>query len=300
MDFKQFSRSAIDEAKWNNRIEYSDYPHAYGTTSFLDIACPNGWEALVWGDYDAVMPFPLGRVLIYHQTFTPFWIQQLGVFKKEGFSIDKELLQAFLLKKYRLFDCCVFDASDFKKEWIQQERLNFELPLDENRKANYSKNLKRLIKKAEKSELKWEESTDINTLIQFFRENKGVQINAYKDQDYTRLQRLIEQDVHKGEGIVLQVKSEGVIVAMAFFQIAFGRASYLLGTSNEEGRGQGAMQFLLDAFISNYHKNLSILDFEGSMIPGIQRFVKSFGAKPKTYFRVKFNRLPFPLNKLKK
>jgi hypothetical protein len=39
-------------------------------------------------------------------------------------------------------------------------------------------------------------------------------------------------------------------------------------------------------------------DFEGSMLPGLQRFYAGFGAKPYLYMRLTHNRLPFPLNRL--
>ncbi len=300
MEFKRITRSDINEQKWNHRIENSDYPHAYGTTWFLDVVCPSGWEALIWGDYDAVMPLPIGEILFYKQTFTPFWIQQLGIFKRPGLEVDAEALNIYINNTYRLFDICVFDPTDFKKEWVMNERVNYELELGEYPKSAYSKNLKRLIKKAEKRELKWSKTTDSDRLIQFFRNNKGKEIDDYRDQDYDRLHQLIQQELDADRGIILQVKDQEEVIAMAFFHISFGRATYLLGTSNAKGRSCGAMQFAMDVFISNWSSQLEKLDFEGSVIPGIQRFFKSFGASPIKYYRVKLNRLPFPLNLLKK
>jgi hypothetical protein len=42
-----------------------------------------------------------------------------------------------------------------------------------------------------------------------------------------------------------------------------------------------------------------ILDFEGSDIPGIAQFNKSFGAEKEFYFKIKINRLPWWLKLLK-
>ncbi len=299
MNFKQLSRSEINPSKWNALIERATYSHAYATTWFLDEVCPSGWEALVWGDYSAVMPLPMGKVLFFKQTFTPFWIQQLGLFKEPGYAINTEKLHGFLENEYYLLDLCVFDASDFKSEWMIQERGNYELSLEGNPKENYSKNLRRLIRRAGKNELYWEKSENASGLIQFFRKHKGTTISAYKDVDYDRLEKAIQKDILAGRGEIIIVKKGNKIVAMAFFQIVFGRATYLLGTSNEEGRQSGAMQFLMDVFITNWTGKLSVLDFEGSVIPGIIRFFKSFGASEKPYYRLKINRLPFPLNKMK-
>jgi hypothetical protein len=52
--------------------------------------------------------------------------------------------------------------------------------------------------------------------------------------------------------------------------------------------------------INRFSGTKTILDFEGSDIPGIKRFFKGFGSKEEKYYFVKWNRLPFPFNKLKK
>ncbi len=300
MDFKQLSRSEINEVKWNACIEHSDYVHAYGTTWYLDTVCPNGWEALVWGDYDAVMPLPRGKILFYKQTFTPFWIQQLGLFKKSGVQIEVEPFHQFLENTFRLLDLCVFDASDFADKTIYESRVNYEWLLTENHQKDYSKNLKRQLKKAKEQKLQLATSTDISSLIQFFRAHKGAVISDYQTYDYDRLEQLIQGDIANGRGVVLSAEKDGIVVGMAYYQIAMGRATYLLGTSNDAGRSCGAMQFLMDSFVSEWKHKITLLDFEGSAILGLQQFYKSFGAQPKKYFRIKINRLPFPLNWMKK
>jgi len=62
----------------------------------------------------------------------------------------------------------------------------------------------------------------------------------------------------------------------------------------------GAMYFLLDSFIKTNAEQDLILDFEGSMIPGVARFYSGFGAIPETYFQLKFNRLPLPFRWFKR
>ncbi len=60
------------------------------------------------------------------------------------------------------------------------------------------------------------------------------------------------------------------------------------------------MPFLIDSFIrQNAGKNIT-LDFEGSNDLNLARFYKSFGSKECAYQQVKINRLPFPVNLLKK
>ena len=79
-----------------------------------------------------------------------------------------------------------------------------------------------------------------------------------------------------------------------------GRIYYLTPVSNKEGKEKRAMFAILDYVIGKYADTGLILDFEGSQIPGVARFFAGFGAKPITYFHLKENRLPFPINLLKK
>jgi hypothetical protein len=47
------------------------------------------------------------------------------------------------------------------------------------------------------------------------------------------------------------------------------------------------MTQVIDSILKKYSETDYILDFEGSMIPGIARFFKSFGAKEEEYFSFK-------------
>lgn len=300
MQFKLLSRSEIDSAKWNLCIENSDYPHAYGTSWYLDIVCPNGWEALVWGDYQAVMPLPIGKILRFRQTFTPFWIQQLGLFQKKDCIIDTLKLHQFLTKRFRFFDLCVHSMDCFQNVLLFHERCNFEWTFSKsNHREAYSKNLKRHLKKAKEKGLRIAKGKNSAELIRFFREYKGGQIQSYNQEDYNRLGQLIDHNLQHDEGVVLKVLDGDKVVAMAFYQIVFRRATYLLGTSNSEGRNCGAMQFMMDHFVEQWKEKIDLLDCEGSALPGLQQFYKSFGAEEKTYFRLRYNKLPIPLKWIK-
>jgi hypothetical protein len=59
------------------------------------------------------------------------------------------------------------------------------------------------------------------------------------------------------------------------------------------------MHFLLAGFIKKHAGTNSLLDFEGSNNANLARFYLSFGGYKTQYPKLKLNRLPFPLNKLK-
>jgi len=60
------------------------------------------------------------------------------------------------------------------------------------------------------------------------------------------------------------------------------------------------MFFLLDEFIRKYAEKNVILDFEGSMIPGLARYYEGFGAIAGKYQQIISNHLPFYIRWIKK
>ena len=59
------------------------------------------------------------------------------------------------------------------------------------------------------------------------------------------------------------------------------------------------LHYLFDHVIMQFAEHQMLLDFEGSEIPGIARFFKSFGSGKTHYFRLKINKLPWLLRWLK-
>jgi hypothetical protein len=90
------------------------------------------------------------------------------------------------------------------------------------------------------------------------------------------------------------------LCAAAFFIFAGKRVTYLNAVSNEQGKTTNAMHKIIDQFIQENAGRKLTLDFEGSIIEGIARFYKGFGAQLEQYYCLKSNRLPLPLRWFKK
>jgi lipid II:glycine glycyltransferase (peptidoglycan interpeptide bridge formation enzyme) len=63
-------------------------------------------------------------------------------------------------------------------------------------------------------------------------------------------------------------------------------AYYLMGGADPELRSSSAMSYLLWEAIQFASRVTSRFDFEGSMIPSVERFFRAFGAKQVPYFRI--------------
>jgi hypothetical protein len=83
-------------------------------------------------------------------------------------------------------------------------------------------------------------------------------------------------------------------LAIVLFLRDKDRIYLLQATTSPAGRDIGANHFLLDHVIREFAGQSMTLDFEGSDLPGVAHFYKSFGAQDQPYFFYRYNRLPWP------
>jgi hypothetical protein len=95
-----------------------------------------------------------------------------------------------------------------------------------------------------------------------------------------------------GTGSAYITVEGGRDTAAAFTARSAGVAYYLLGGVDKAHASAGAGAIALDAAIEQAHvSEQRIFDLEGSMLPEVERYFRSFGGTPVPYFTV--NRAPF-------
>ena len=113
-----------------------------------------------------------------------------------------------------------------------------------------------------------------------------------------QLQRLDEELLNRNQRKILIAEDpSGVIHGAVYIVWNSDTAYYLLGGTDPDLRHSGASIYLIWEAIRLMSKKVDRFDFEGSMIPAVERIFRSFGAKQNQYFQVKKYR--FPLNLLK-
>ena len=65
------------------------------------------------------------------------------------------------------------------------------------------------------------------------------------------------------------------------------RVTYLFPIQNALGKELQVHTHVIDALIKEHEGSRLVLDLEGSMIPGVANFYRSFGAEPETYYYYK-------------
>jgi len=105
--------------------------------------------------------------------------------------------------------------------------------------------------------------------------------------DHELLERVRRAVAAHDAGVVLSaVDADGRAHASLLLVWDAERSYYLVGGSESELLGSGAQSLLLWEAIQRSSGRTSAFDFEGSMIEGVARFFRGFGARPQPYVQV--------------
>ena len=285
-----FTRNQIDILKYDDCILRATCSLSYGYSWYLDAVCVD-WGALVLNDYTAVMPLPKRKKYGIHYIYLASWVQQLGVFSIKA--VDAALVNAFIgqiPKKFKLIDV-VLNSGNSIENSHNIKKDNFILSLENKTyptlQKEYSKGRKSSIKQAVKLGLIIERSTSADVLIDLFKQHSGSSLRK-TDQTYVHLQNLVKKAMSRNRMLIFEVfdASHNLLGGAIFIKDKY-RITNLFSALNKEGRNKQAMSFLIDYVIKKHANKPLVLDFEGSMVPEIASFYKSFGANKEIYFHYK-------------
>ncbi|MGC9352348.1 MAG: hypothetical protein ACP5D9_00840 [Mariniphaga sp.] len=292
----------IDYKKWDRCVNEAPNSRVYATSWYLDRTAVV-WDALVWGNYEFVMPLPVKKKMGIGYLYQPLYCQQLGIFPPAP---HKTTLEFFgeVARRFRYSDTQLNAFNQPQKQLEQIHflpRRNYLLLLNasyDSISSAYSKNTHRNIAKANNNRLNYMEGISLEEFLALKQKTMAAKISKTV---FQKLKSIIAYSQYKGFGEIVGIYSPGNILCAAVFFLRWkDRIIYLNAVSSQEGKEMRAMFLLVDRFLESCSgKNLT-LDFEGSVIPGVARFFEGFGATPETYYRMKVNRLPFPVKWLKR
>lgn len=305
MEISFLQRDEIDDGKWDACIYDSFNSLVYAYTWYLDNVADD-WSALVLDNYKAVMPLPQRKKWGFTYIYQPFFCQQLGVFSNA--EISQEMVDAFFKAIPAHFSFVDIQANIFTKpevgNIVTKQKTNHRLPLIstyEKLEKGYNENTKRNIKKAKKAKIELLENAEPSSIIKLYRENYGHFTPEVKEEDYQRLNRLVNACLKMG---VLKAwaafDEHNSLCGGCLFINDHKNVYYILGGATDEGKEKGALFAIFNGFIETKAGQDLVLDFEGSEIEGIARFYRGLGAKPVYYYNVQQNRLPYIIRWLKK
>lgn len=295
---KYLQHHEIDKERWDECIRKSFNGIIYGYSWYLDVVHPS-WEALVTSDYTTVMPLTGGKKLGLKYLFTPFFVQQLGVFSSSKLTAEDVLLFLKAIPQdYKYWEVNLNTFNNIAgNDFVYRPNLTHELDMiqdAESIRKDYSDNTKRNLKKAAQQNMRVVTNPSREEIITLFRKNRGKDVHVLQEMHYDVLRKLLQATDGRGRLHVRGVVNDkGELIAGAFFIDANGKVVFLFSGNSQEGKEKGAMFMLIDNFIrENALKNL-VLDFEGSNDPQLARFYRGFGAKECVYLQARYNGLPW-------
>ena len=298
---KIISGKEINEEKWDACVNRYEFPLIYGNVWYLDLVCQD-WDALVFGDYEAVLPLPYKSKGGLKYVYRPYGVQQLGVFG--DFSKTEKLLNA-IPGKYIWVDIFLNTGNELGKylsKSVAQTNLTLKLNRSyENIYEGYSKQTKRNLKKAQKTSFNAFGYETPEQLINLFKQNKGKDLDNLQEKQYQKMTQIMHTLMHKKLGCINALYTEpNHLCAAAFFMEWKGRITLLFSATDSVGKETQAMTKLLDEFFIFRSNKPLLFDFEGSNIESLARFYKGFGADIETYHNYTRNRLPIPQSILRR
>jgi len=275
------THNEIDLDKWDNCILKSYNSMIYGESWYLDIVSPE-WEALVLGDYEAVMPLPKKKKYGISFLAQPFLTQQSGIFSEQ--KIDKKIIKRFI-QKIPYWSYCINMNSEncFEKAMTQP---NYVLDLQQSYDKIYlsfSQNTQRNVLKSKKAGIVIKNDLLPNIFLDFYFSTK-----KYLESNKNIISKLITVGFERKKlSLYGAYTIENKLVATLCLLHSKNRLIYLLPVSNEEGKKTFAMFVVINEILCKNAEKSIILDFEGSRIEGVARFYRGFGARLKPYYQIR-------------
>lgn len=265
-----------------------------------------GWESLVLDDYIAVMPLTRNKKLGIDYLFQPFFTQQLGMFLTEA--ADPSETSRFLAAIPDIFKYIDIQLNisnnPVNSDFFLTLRKNYTLDLTSSYiqlSAGYHRNCRRNLLKAINAGLTIRTGLAPSAFTSFIKKNLDKKLSEIGKTFYTVLQQITDASLLNGTGEILGVYNPvGELVAAGWFVTGAGRCIFEVCASNKQGKKMQSMYFLVDHVIRVKAGSGLIFDFAGSDIPGVAYFNSGFGTSESTYLAVRRNRLPWPLNIIKK
>lgn len=270
---KILKRSEIDTKKWDFTVQKLELcPYLY--SRYLDATTSMLWHALVWGDYERVLPFySQKKWKLIPYVFMPLFLQQIDT----TILTEKQKSEAINFFKKNFFRIDIRTSTPLISNAL--EKFNYELSLDKTYYEiynNYNSLLKKNLLKFKEISI---EKTDFEIeYLHFYFDNPFFNKSINNNRDY-----IFNFLIQLGDSAqYYKATYENEIIAILITYKTNEREFLIIPISTAIGKKYQAMSFLIDYVIQN--STSKIIDFEGSSIPNIAKFYEQFGAKKTIYY----------------
>ncbi|WP_128544848.1 GNAT family N-acetyltransferase [Larkinella soli] len=297
-------RHEIDEIRYDRCIARSPQRLIYAFSWYLDAVSP-GWEALILGDYEWVMPLPVRRRFGVRAVLQPLFCHQLGVFgdgKTPDAGIIRRSTEALrthfrYVPAYHLNAACaplLSGAAGSGPETRTNHILDLNRPYETIR-AGYSHGRKQELKHREALSTTIADTDRVEPLFALFLAYNTAGIGPIAPHAGATLLRLTDALRERGLLRVRVALREGRVEAGCLLIPDENRVVHLFCAASPAGRQSNVRTVILDGLIREYAGRPLVFDFESPEAAGPAAYNRSFGALPERYARIRHNHLPGPV-----
>ncbi len=304
------SRQEIGEAQWNGFIARSPQGANYAMSWYLDAVWP-GWHGILVfykNELSAVMPVKVSRKYGIDYCLQPLLCQYLGIFfapmdlnNEKTWALKKRLVTAAVdalpkgLKKTVLNFAPEFDYP-LPFHWAGYElrtRYTYWLRNSADKQALFrqlDERTRTYINKARKSGLVANLADDASAIIQLSQERDAYPL------DYSILKKLWLALKEQEVGRAVEVKDEnGRLHGGLIYHVSGEKQVHLFSAIDPAVRNLGGMSLAIWHSIELAGEEISLHDFEGSMLEPVEKFFRGFNTFPVSYLQISKNSFPKPL-----
>jgi lipid II:glycine glycyltransferase (peptidoglycan interpeptide bridge formation enzyme) len=277
---------------------------------WLDAVCGADWEALLYeenGRIVAAMPLfmPVRRIITmpdYTQTMGIWFAAKTPDTKyasviEQRQAVCRRFIENLGKQKFFMqnFSCEFTDWLPFYwKGFHQTTRYTYILHNIKDIDSlfeNMSRQTRRNIKRAENRQIRVKEGILIDEFLKI--QKKTFERQKIKDiQSSATLTKLITATQQRAQGMLFGgYDADGRLHAAVFITWQKSAAYYIAGGGDPQLRNSGAYSLVMLEAIKYASQFTDTFDFEGSMIPGVERFFREFGAIQTPYFSINKGKL---------
>jgi len=299
-DISFLNRAEIDPIRWDQCIQASVNGLIYARSVYLDKMAAH-WSALIWRDYEIVMPLPWNKKMGVSYLYQPAFTAQLGLFfKQDPLPLLAEEFIGACKARFRFCEMALNFANEVEGT---SPRANYVLNLNRSYgeiRRGYKKRLLENLGEAEVHQLDYQADTDYSSTIQLFKKQYAVRMPQVRPKDYERFEELCLALHQHNMVFARQVRDRsGELLNTSIFFRDDKRIYNIMSVSLPLGREKRAHFYLLDRLITEFAQCPLLLDFEGSQLPGVAEFYRKFGSLHQPYPFLRYNHLPFLLRLFK-
>lgn len=287
MNIKILANQQINAALWDARVVACKAP-IYCRFNYLNALADN-WCAIVIGEnYDGLMPICYRKFFFIKYSYTPAFVQQLG-FWGNHHNLQKQIIQK--IKKHFWLGDVMLNHTNIFFDINTTPKTNFIIDLTKNYeqiKALYKQDLLNNLKKAQKNNLLYLPSQNVEQAINLYQQFYADRIPQTSAKDFANFKQLCQQLQQQKMCFVREITNEKKdLLAIALFLKDDNRTYNIINAISPKGRNAEANHFLIDRVLYEFAGQNLLFDFEGSSLAGVKSFYQKFGPVNEPYFHWK-------------